>query len=848
MASVASTEHYRFGPFELQPDNRRLLKDGATIALRPRAFDLLVALVERAGHLVTKDELLDQVWPKMAVEEAALHVQVSALRKILGSEAITTVSGRGYQLTLPVTKGDSEANRESRLKHNLPYQLTSFIGREQEIAQLVKLVKANRLVTLTGAGGAGKTRLAIEVASRLTDVFPDGVWLVELAALSDPGLVPQAVAKALEVKEQPTRAVIETLSDYLASKKLLLVLDNVEHLLEACVRLVDEIVRHGPDVTALVTSRERLAMAGELTYRVPSLTVPGPGDNSAPDALLAYEGVRLFVDRARLLRPHFSVTSENAASLASICHRLDGIPLAIELAAPRLRSMSVEELSQRLDQRFALLTDGSRTALPRHRTLRSTIDWSYDLLREPEKLFLQRLSVFAGGWTLAAAQEVCAGEGIEHKDVLDLLTSLADKSLAVPEQEDSQTRYRLLETVRQYARDWLEDTRGHAAVRVRHRDYYLALAEEADPKLRGAEQAEWLRRLEKEHENLRAGLEWSLAEAETGGGLRLCGALQRFWWTRGHLTEGRRWCTRVLCKDGAEERTRERAYVLNAAGVLSYHQGDYPAAGAFYEESLAIRRELGDRSGIAGSLGNLGNVAVNQGDHPAARALQEQSLAIYRELGDRFGTANTLNNLGVVALNQGDYAAARALHEESLAISRELGNPHSIALSLSNVGHVALDQGDYPAAMALLEESLAIRREVGDRTGSAGSLSNLGNVALNQGDYPAARALLEESLAIRRELGDQFGILYSLEGLAAVVASLRESLRAARIWGATERSRAEIGTPLQPSERSAYDRYVAAARIASGDDAAFDSAWQEGHCLTLDQAIDLALAKPVEGR
>src|SRR5579862_7397475 len=639
MPSPGPPERYRFGPFELQPDKRRLLKDGATTALRPRAFDLLVALVDRAGHLVTKDELLDRVWPKMVVEEAALHVQVSALRKVLGADAITTVSGRGYQFTLPVTTWDGEANRASKPKHNLPYQLTSFIGRDQEIVQLKELVPAHRLVTLTGAGGAGKTRLAIEVASRLIDAFADGVWLVEFGALSDPRLVPQAVAQALGVKEQPTRAVIETLSDYLASKKLLLVLDNAEHLLEGCVHFVALILRRSADVAMLVTSRERLAMAGELTYRVPSLTVPGPGDNFAPGALLAYEGVRLFVERARLLRPDFRVTSENAASLASICFRLDGMPLAIELAAPRLRSMSVEELNQRLDQRFALLTDGSRTALPRHRTLQSMIDWSYDLLREPEKLFLQRLSVFAGGWILAAAEEVCADEGIEHRDGLDLLTSLADKSLVVPEQNGAQTRYRLLETVRQYARDRLEDSGRSAAVRARHRDYYLALAEEADPKLRSAEQAEWLRRLEQEHENLRAGLEWSLVEAQSTGGLRLCGALQRFWWTRGHFTEGRLWCTRVLGKAGAEERTRERAYVLNAAGVLSHDQGDYLAAKALHEEGLAIRRELGDRRGTAASLGNLGNVALNQGDYPAARALYEESLAILRALGDRYNSA-----------------------------------------------------------------------------------------------------------------------------------------------------------------------------------------------------------------
>ena len=807
MALPPPLERYRFGPFELQPDQRRLLKDGIAISLRSRTFDLLAALVDRAGQLVTKDELLSRVWPKVVVEEAALHVQVSALRKVLGSEAITTVSGRGYQFTLPVTKDDAEATRAPKPKHNLPYLLTSFVGREQEIAQLEELVTANRLVTLTGAGGVGKTRLAIEVASRSTAAFPDGAWLVELAALSDPLLVPHALARVLALTEQPGKSIQETVSGWLASKSVLLVLDNAEHLIEGCVQLVDEILRRGPDVSILVTSRERLGMAGELNYRVPSLTVPSPGGNVAPDALLAYEGVRLFIDRARLLRPHFSVTPENAEPIASICRRLDGIPLALELAVPRLRLMSVEELSQRLDHRLALLTGGSRAVPNRHRTLSSTIDWSYDLLREPEKLLLQRLSVFAGGWTLEAAEEVCAGEGIEHRDVLDLLTSLADKSLVVPEQEDTHTRYRLLETVRQYARDLLEDSGASDAIRLRHRDYYLALAEEADPKLKGAEQVEWLRRLEVEHENLRASLQWCLEEAAPTGGLRLCGALQRFWWTRGHLSEGRQWCTRVLGKAGAEGRTGERAYALNAAGTLAVYQGDYPAARALHEEGLAIRRELGDRSGIAASLGNLGNVAVNQSDYAAAKALHEESLAIRRELGDRFGIAVRLNNLGNVALAQGDYAAAMALHEEGLAI----------------------------------------RRELGDRSGIATSLSNLGLVVLNQGDYPAARALLEESLAIRRELGDRSGIPYSLEGLAAVVASLRGSLRAAHIWGATERSRTELGVPLTPNERSRHDQFVAAARIASGDDAAFDNAWQEGRSLTLDQAIDLALAKPDEG-
>jgi predicted ATPase len=351
---------------------------------------------------------------------------------------------------LPVLIGAPEV-----VRHNLPYQLTSFIGREQEIAQLESLVTSNRLVTLTGAGGAGKTRLAIEVASRLTDAFADGVWLVELAALSDPGLVPQAVAQALEVNEQPARPVIETLSDHLASKKLLLVLDNVEHLLEACVHLVDEIVRRSPDITVLVTSRERLRMTGELTYRVPTLTVPETSETLTPETASRYEGVRLFVERAKLVRPEFDLTAENASSVASICARLDGMPLAIELAAPRLRSLSVDELSEHLDQRFAVLTDGSRAALPRHRTLRSTIDWSYALLTERERAMLQRVAVLTGGWTLASAEEACAGDGVDASDVIEQLTSLVDKSLIVTDEHAGSTRYRMLETVGQYALDRL---------------------------------------------------------------------------------------------------------------------------------------------------------------------------------------------------------------------------------------------------------------------------------------------------------------------------------------------------------------------------------------------------------
>jgi non-specific serine/threonine protein kinase len=429
-----------------------------------------------------------------------------------------------------------------------------------------------------------------------------------------------------------------------------------------------------------------------------------------------------------------------------------------------------------------------------------------------------------------------------------VLTSLCDKSLVAADQSDGASRFRLVETVRQYAREKLVEGGGGEAVRERHGDYFLALAEKTLPKLLGAEQAEWLQHLEEEHDNLRASLDWSLVKAESGVGLRLCGVLQRFWFAGGHLSEGREWCARVLGAAGPGGPTPERAKALNTAGVLAYQQGDYPAARALDEEGLAIWRQLGDRRGIAASLNNLGLVICDQGDFPAARALYEESLAIKRELGDRSGIANSLNNLGNVAYDQADLTLARALYEESLGIARELGDKEGVARLLGNLGNVALHQRDFASAQKLLEESLAIKRKLGYPQRIASSLISLGNLASDQGDFASARALFQEGLAIGRELGDRLGIATSLAGLAAVVAALGSSLRAARIWGATERLRADFGSPLTPKDRPDYDRRVAAARAALGDDAAFDHARREGHALTLEQAIELALGETVEQR
>ena len=799
MTSPGPPERYRFGAFELQPDKRRLLKDDAAISLRPRAFDLLVALVDHAGHLVTKDELLNQVWPKMVVEEAALHVQVSALRKILGADAITTVSGRGYQFTLPVTMGSGEANRATGSKHNLPYQLTSFVGRDQEIAQLEELATAHRLVTLTGAGGAGKTRLAIEVASRLTDAFPDGVWLVELAALSDPRLVPQSVAQALEVKEQPTRPLIETLSEYLASKKLLLVLDNVEHLLEGCVKFVDLILRRSPDIAILVTGRERLGMAGELTYRVPSLTVPVPGDNVAPDALLAYEGVRLFVERARLLRSDFSVTAENAASLASICHRLDGIPLAIELAAPRLRSMSVAELDQRLDQRFALLTEGSRTALPRHRTLRSTIDWSYDLLTDVEQAMLRRVPVFAGGWTLAAAEHVCTGDGIEQSDTVGLLTSLADKNLLLTEEHAGATRYRMLETIRQYALDRLRETGEEARWRNRHFAWVLALAEESFEPLVGPQQGVWMDRMAREIDNFRVALRWAI-ERKLPDALRMVPNLFRWWVRRAHVTEARERFARLLDVIPRDQAKLDRARALGA----------------------------------------VGNLALYQGDHDEAEPLFRESLDLCRELDDARRSARMQTNLALLALARGQYADAEPLLVECATLARTLGDAQLLAVNLGNLAIVVHARGDGDKAATLFEESLKLAREVGDRFLTSEALSARGRAECRDGNLESAEASFVESLTIAGDLTEPDTAAQALEGFAELAVATHAPKRAATILGAAARLREEIGLALSVREEREHKRMAAAARAALGDDA-FDQAWREGSAMELEEAVRYAL-------
>jgi len=663
-------------------------------------------------------------------------------------------------------------------RHNLPVALSSFIGRERERERVGELLAAYRLVTLVGTGGVGKTRLALAVAEDRLASNPDGVWLVELAPLADPALVPTALAQVLGLREEAGRPILETLSNYLKEKSLLLVLDNCEHLVAACAALASALLRACPDLRILATSREALAVAGEHRYRAPSLSVPDPRHLPPPELAGSYEAVRLFVERAAERRDDFTLTPGNARVVAEVCARLDGVPLAIELAAARVGSLSVESIAARLDDRFKLLTGGGRDLPNRQRTLRAALDWSWDLLAEGEQALLARLAVFAGGWTLDAAEAVCAGDDLEAWAVLDALDALVSKSLVQADESGEEAgRYRLLETIRQYATERLGERGEAAAMRYRHLAWCLDLAEQAFEPLMGPDQAAWLVRLETEHDNLRAALAWARERGAVELGVRLAGPLWRFWWLHGHLSEGRAWLEAALSAgEGSDPGARGTA--LNGAGILARYQGAYERATALHEEALAIHRSIEDTAGIANTLNNLGMVAYQQGEYERATLLHEEALTLRRALEDRRGIAFSLNNLGLVAEARGEYARAATMHEEALALQRALGNTSGIAASLGNRGIVAGHMGDYARAANLFGEALAIHRAMADHQGIARALNCLGLVAFQQGQYEHAATLHEESLALRRALGDQSGIADSLNNLGDVAREQGEYGRA----------------------------------------------------------------------
>jgi predicted ATPase len=657
---------------------------------------------------------------------------------------------------------------------------------------------------------------------------------------------------------------MEALCGYLSSRRLLLVLDNCEHLGDACGSLAEGLLSRCSGLDVLATSRHVLGVKGESVWRVPSLALPAMSSNkpiSVADirhvsTFLDFAAIRLFSERAHAAESSFETSSKNAVSVAKICNRLDGIPLAIELAAARVKAMTVEKIAERLNERFRLLLgarrSSSRMRIPRHETLRASIDWSYHLLSEHEQILMRRLAVFVGGWTLEAAEAVCSGDPIPEWEILDLLTSLVEKSLVAYLPGDD--RYRLLETIRQYLAERLEEEGEEGNVRQRHRDYFLAFAEEAEPHLTTANQQAWFERLEQDHDNLRDALNSCIdrchhARVPSGCGqvsdaadvgLRLATLLWRYWFVRGHLQEGRRFLDSLL--SFAHSRTIPRARALNCAGGLAWQQGDYDAARRYYEESLTIRRAVGDDAGMAGTLGNVGVLALACGDTEGARRSHEEGLAIHRHHGNQRGIASCLNNLGMVAEHSGDYVVARDLYEAALAINRDTGNRLWEANNLGNLGNVAHALCEWNAARRLHTQSLAIKRENGDLRGIAVSLHNLGRTAVSQGDLASARTAHLEAFDLRRQIQSREGLAESLGGFASLAAAEGSAGRAATLYGAAMALHHSLGAPLAENERAGYDRELATLRVAL-EEPGFDTAWAAGQAMTLEQAISFALAQ-----
>ena len=613
---------YRFGRFELNPATRQLLAEGLPVALGARALDVLLSLVERRERVVTKEELLDLAWPGLVVEENNLQVQISALRKILGVEAIATVPGRGYSFALELLPSAAPPSAPKAARHNLPQPLTSFIGHRDDLGECVELLEQTRLLTLIGIGGCGKTRLAIKLGETVLPSFPAGVWFVDLAPLSDAERLPLTVATTLGIRKQADQPRIETLCEHLASRQMLLVLDNCEHLTAACASLVQRLLTAAPEVRVLATSREGLNVPGERTVTVRSRALPAIGSEHVLPALESCEAVQLFIERARLAVTKFSLDATTATAVAEICRRLDGIPLAIELAAARVKVLSVEEIRARLDDRFRLLTGGRVTAVARQQTLLAAIQWSYDHLAADEQRLLRLLSVFAGGWTLAGAVRV-VGEQADEYAVLDLLTRLVDRSLVTIERiVGGTTRYAMLETVRQYAQERLNQSGEGDPARTRHLEFFVALAEEADAELSGRKQGAWLARLKADLENLHQALAWSdYAECGAELGQRLAYALHGFWFHLGLMELGYQVTLAALGRAGGAARNGVRTRALVGAGALSRSLGLYDQANKHLLEALSIARETGDDKLAAESRLILGCLANDQGSSAPALGL-----------------------------------------------------------------------------------------------------------------------------------------------------------------------------------------------------------------------------------
>jgi predicted ATPase/DNA-binding winged helix-turn-helix (wHTH) protein len=841
---------YQFGEFTLDLAKGCVFKAGEEIKLRPKVYETLKYLVEHPGRLIGKPELMQAVWPDAFVTEDSLVQCTLELRRALNDRdqrLLKTVPRRGYLFIVEVTQSAATPNqfpasvpfdlsegrplppaKIARKRHDLPVPRTSLIGREQQIKEVAQLLFREdvRLLSLTGPGGAGKTRLAIAVAASIADRFTAGTQFVSLASITQPDLVANALADALEIQQVANRTIPELIGDRLQNLgPFLLLLDNFEQVLPAAT-LVAETLEACTSLKILVTSRSPLRIYGEQEFPVSPLP-----QNSA---------IELFAQRAATVWPDFAITSQNTSAIQEICSRLDGLPLAIELAAARSKVLSPNAILDRLQRPLQLLTGGALDLPERQQTLRNAIDWSHSLLNETEQRLFRRLSAFVGGCTLESGEAVCDTRRDLGIDLFEGLSSLVDKNL-VHRMDPTQAapRFAMLETIREYAGERLMESGEQFAVRRAHVAYCLVLAEEGNPELTSEDRTRWLMQCDGEIDNFRCALDWLFQTRDLDWGFRLCVALFRFWDMREHLSEGRARLEAILHLAGTDF-TRERARVAHFLGALASAQGDYQAAEHFLERGLSLYEDLGDQSGIAASLNALAVTARDRGDYPSAQYNFERSLACWRMLSDRLAIARCLHNLANVVRGSGDFLSARLALDEATEIFEELGDRSGAAWSINQQGDIARATGDIALARELYQRALAAFREAGDPWGSGRSLTDLGYIDCEQGDYPAARAVYREALEIFAGLGHRRGMARALEGYACLAVTEKDAARALTLAAAADCLRRLISAPLSQAEQSKLDRTLLAA-WRSLDDVEGKRAWAEGSAMSLESVMHYSL-------
>jgi len=833
---------------------RRLSRQYVTHGNQPQAIEVLQLLVASEPAEEDAHRELTRLYELSGRRSDALR-QYEQLTEALRQEVDAEPDARSKRLYEDIREdrvpqsgaGDTVSTSRAataEARTNLPQHLSSFVGRERELGEVKRLLASTRLLTLTGAGGVGKSRLAQQVAGDLLVAYPNGVWLVQLAPVSDSHLVAETVAKTLGMAQQAGRPVMDALVDFLRPKDLLLLLDNCDHLLEDCARLVDVLLSACPHLRVLTTSRQPLHVPGEIVWPVPSLTVSAGETLAQPDEALEHDAVCLFLERAHRVRGDLVLNRETVSPVIQICRQLDGIPLAIELAAARLNVVTVQQLAGRLGDCLATLARDRQAALPHHQTLQATLDWSYELLSEQEQTLFRRLSVFRGGWSLEAAEGICAGERVVPRSVLDLLGELIDKSLVEVEDKGDEMRYRLLEPVRQYATERLTEAGEADQTARKHVEWFLKLAEAGEAGLRGPDQLVWLTRLEGEHDNLRAALAWTLESGEIKLGVALAGAVWFFWRLRGYWQEGRRWLDEVLKRDELGGRPTPgvaRARALLGAGHLAVNLSQFEPATRYLTECLRLYRDAVDRFGEARALDVIGSAAKDRLDYPGAYASHEAGLSIMRELGDRWGIASVLGSLARTGVEAGDHAQAVAWGAESAALRRELGDMCGLATVFGDIGQGLYYQGQYARAAEFVTQSLALYRRLDMPVGTAFGLLRLAVLALLQGENERAAPLVAESLALFHRTGVKWGITGGLSGSAWVFSRLGYPERAARLLGADSVFRQGAGLTAGPGDQPILDGTIAEVRGQLQPDR-FSELWEQGRSMPLEEAIAESLS------